>query len=70
MNNSFVSYTAGASPSDKKSLLNELQNMSTMDSHPNIVNLIGAQTKLGKYPIICYVYNNDRIIEYGNLIAF
>jgi hypothetical protein len=41
----FVFYAAGATDADKRSLANELKSMSTMDPHPNIVNLIGAQTR-------------------------
>ena len=40
-------FVGGASEAEWRSLKNELQNMATMDHHPNIVNLIGAQTRGG-----------------------
>ena len=39
---------ANATEAEKDSLKKELENMSGMDSHPNIVNLIGAQTRYGR----------------------
>ncbi|CAB4031312.1 tyrosine- kinase receptor Tie-1 isoform X3, partial [Paramuricea clavata] len=51
-----------ASEVEKRSLKIELQNMSTMDPHPNIVNLIGAQTQNPNgafYVVVEYCVNGD-----------
>jgi hypothetical protein len=41
-------FAAGASDVDYRDLLTELDIMSSIEEHPNIINLIGACTQRGK----------------------
>jgi hypothetical protein len=43
----FSSILAGASQEDYRDLFNELHIMSSVEEHPNIVNLLGACTGKG-----------------------
>ncbi|XP_028404174.1 ephrin type-A receptor 4a-like [Dendronephthya gigantea] len=49
-----------ATTNERESLKTELKNMSNMDSHPYIVNLIGAQTRDGEFNVVVeYCANGD-----------
>lgn len=54
-----------ASKGERQSLKNELQNMSNMDPHPNIVNLIGARTiNIDNYLVVVEYCENGDLYKY------
>ena len=52
--------SANATELERRDLLNELQIMVTVGEHPNVISLIGACTRSGKYIeviILISIYN-------------
>lgn len=55
---------AAASDEEMRDLYNELEIMSNIGSHPNLVNLLGACTKDGNLLVVLEIAENGSLIEF------